>query len=709
MTTRSLLTTGLYILATLLLCVSAWAVPGRMSYQGHLTSQGGNELNGTFQMHFELFNDLNYGNLLWQEDQSVEVLNGNYNVHLGSVTSLDETVFEGDQVYLQVSVFHNATSSWETFAPRLSITSSAYAFRTTNADMLEGCTSSDFASATHTHSASDVNEGYLSPSVYSAKADLLDEGLLDNGPYGIAQNNRELQAYLNADFLDGKHANDFAPTAHIHDGGDITGGKVADGFIDDGITRDAEVISIVKANDGTGSGVDADLLDGLHSGSFASDIHYHNILNAADGSPAQALYVDSDGEVGLGLTNPRKKMHLSESVSGTSFALKLDNSARESSTGILFSAGGDWGKIAPDRGKGALVYEDVSTWNRGKFHFLQKTNSDASNPNINDSVMTIENDGDVCIGQKNAGNRLHIIDTRDNITFPLKVDNHRWYPLENIGAGILFSIGGDNGFFAPNRGKGALIYEGRGNYNRGSFHFLQDSDSNQDVPDMNDSVMTISNNGNVGIATTSPVTKLEVASLARISDVSWPSSGEGLELAYDADLNKGYIQAYDRDRSQWGEVFIGGRVVTPVLEITGGSDLSEKFNIQAHDDEITPGMVVSIAPQKPGMLQISNEAYDKKVAGIVSGAGGVNPGMLMAQKDSAADGTTPIALTGRAYCLADASEGSIEPGDLLTTSNTPGHAMKVRDYGKAQGAILGKAMTSLARSKGLVLVLVTLQ
>ena len=83
--------------------------------------------------------------------------------------------------------------------------------------------------------------------------------------------------------------------------------------------------------------------------------------------------------------------------------------------------------------------------------------------------------------------------------------------------------------------------------------------------------------------------------------------------------------------------------------------------------------------------------------------------MLMGQEGSEADGKSPVALTGRVYCQADASGGPIEPGDLLTTSDTPGHAMKVIDHTKAQGAILGKAMTSLKKGKGLVLVLVTLQ
>ena len=81
----------------------------------------------------------------------------------------------------------------------------------------------------------------------------------------------------------------------------------------------------------------------------------------------------------------------------------------------------------------------------------------------------------------------------------------------------------------------------------------------------------------------------------------------------------------------------------------------------------------------------------------------------MGQKDSKADGSHPVALTGRVYCWADASNGSIQPGDLLTTSDIPGHAMKVTDYARAQGAIIGKAMSSLEEGEGLVLVLVTLQ
>jgi hypothetical protein len=82
--------------------------------------------------------------------------------------------------------------------------------------------------------------------------------------------------------------------------------------------------------------------------------------------------------------------------------------------------------------------------------------------------------------------------------------------------------------------------------------------------------------------------------------------------------------------------------------------------------------------------------------------------MLMSQSGSIADGDYPVALTGRVYVFACAEAGEIVPGDLLTTSSRPGYAMKVTDYQKAQGAVIGKAMTSIDEN-GYVLVLVNLQ
>jgi hypothetical protein len=149
-----------------------------------------------------------------------------------------------------------------------------------------------------------------------------------------------------------------------------------------------------------------------------------------------------------------------------------------------------------------------------------------------------------------------VVKNAEALTYPLKIDNPS--SVYGTGVGMLFSAGGEGGSnLSTDRGKGALVYEYTSTWNRGDFHFLQDSGANSSNPNLSDSVMTVRNNGNVGIGTTAPKTKLEVASMTRITGVAWPSTGEGLELGYNAALNRGYVQSYDRDSNEWGELYFG--------------------------------------------------------------------------------------------------------------------------------------------------------
>ena len=221
--------------------------------------------------------------------------------------------------------------------------------------------------------------------------------------------------------------------------------------------------------------------------------------------------------------------------------------------------------------------------------------------------------------------------------------------------------------------------------------------------------MFIESGGNVGIGTTSPGTKLHIEGG---SDASLGGGGflvSGSVSGTNIVIDENEIMA--RNNGAAAKLYLNngsGNVVVSVLEITGGSDLAEPFEV-AGAESVEPGIVVAIDPEHPGQLRIANKAYDRTVAGIVSGANGINPGMTMSQEGTSADGSILVALTGRVYVWADASNGLIKPGDLLTTSKMPGHAMKVTDYSRAHGAILGKAMSSLDQGTGLVLVLVTLQ
>jgi hypothetical protein len=142
------------------------------------------------------------------------------------------------------------------------------------------------------------------------------------------------------------------------------------------------------------------------------------------------------------------------------------------------------------------------------------------------------------------------------------------------------------------------------------------------------------------------------------------------------------------------------------LRILGGADLVEPFCTGI--ERLEPGTVVTIDPERPGELRASNCSYDTKVAGVVSGAGGVEPGLMLSQH-GVLDQGSPIALTGRVYVRCTTEGGAIRPGDLLTTASSSGQAMRAADRARAPGAVLGKAMTGLQEGSGLVLVLVNLQ
>lgn len=82
--------------------------------------------------------------------------------------------------------------------------------------------------------------------------------------------------------------------------------------------------------------------------------------------------------------------------------------------------------------------------------------------------------------------------------------------------------------------------------------------------------------GGVGVNTAAPKTTLDVAGLARVMGANWPSAGEGMELGYSADLNRGYIQVYDRTApGTWGSLYLGngnvgvGALGTSKLTVAG--------------------------------------------------------------------------------------------------------------------------------------------
>ena len=134
------------------------------------------------------------------------------------------------------------------------------------------------------------------------------------------------------------------------------------------------------------------------------------------------------------------------------------------------------------------------------------------------------------------------------------------------------------------------------------------------------------------------------------------------------------------------------------------ADCAEDFNVGVNGVE--PGTVMVL--DGSGLLCPSEHGYDKRVAGVVSGAGDYRPGMILDRRDSSQP-RMPIALVGKVYCKVDAQYGAVAIGDLLTTSPTPGHAMRAVDPLKAFGAVIGKALRPLKSGQDLIPILVALQ
>jgi len=149
------------------------------------------------------------------------------------------------------------------------------------------------------------------------------------------------------------------------------------------------------------------------------------------------------------------------------------------------------------------------------------------------------------------------------------------------------------------------------------------------------------------------------------------------------------------------------------LQVTGdirltNADCAEEFGISSTEDIPEAGTVMVL--NEAGELKRSDKEYDKKVVGVASGAGNYKPGIILDRKDQDQNNNrTPIALVGKTYCKVDATFNPIQTGDLLTTSSTPGHAMKATDPLKAFGAVIGKALHSIASGKGLIPILVVSQ
>lgn len=165
-----------------------------------------------------------------------------------------------------------------------------------------------------------------------------------------------------------------------------------------------------------------------------------------------------------------------------------------------------------------------------------------------------------------------------------------------------------------------------------------------------------------------------------------------------------------------GRLGIGTANPTAALDVNGSINVTGNIAAKYQDiaewvpseGELLDGAVVVLSDDHANQVENSATAYDTKVAGVVS----PQPGMILGEESA---DKTKIATTGRVKVRVDATKHAIKIGDLLVTSDTPGHAMysqPVKVGGVTMhrpGTIIGKALEPLQSGRGEILVLLSLQ
>lgn len=189
------------------------------------------------------------------------------------------------------------------------------------------------------------------------------------------------------------------------------------------------------------------------------------------------------------------------------------------------------------------------------------------------------------------------------------------------------------------------------------------------------------------------------------------TSGSGIGVHGATDTGEAAIRG-DHHADGFAGVFNGQVLVTKDLHVRGdvqlvGADVAEQFEVEGVDDGdgVESGCVMVLIGDD--RVRVCDRSYDRRVAGVLSGAGGYRPGVVLHTRSS--EGRWPLALVGKVWCKVDADLSPVAVGDLLTTSSTPGHAMRAEDPARAFGAVLGKALADVPAGRSLVPVLVSLQ
>lgn len=134
-----------------------------------------------------------------------------------------------------------------------------------------------------------------------------------------------------------------------------------------------------------------------------------------------------------------------------------------------------------------------------------------------------------------------------------------------------------------------------------------------------------------------------------------------------------------------------------VYDGTASSPASDLAEVYPSNEILVAGDVVALDTNAPGKIKKTSTSYEAKLFGAISTKPAVRMGSEIVGYD--------VALTGRVSVKVSSENGAIAVGDPLTSSGTPGYAMKATE----PGMIVGFALETHATGLGVIAVFVDAQ
>ncbi len=685
-----------------------------VAYQGFLTDNNGNPVTGTLPAQISIWSEALLGTKLWQEDLNLDVYQGYFTAELGRTIELPRTVFEGAARWIQLAL------NGETLTPRKELLNVPFSLYAANAGALGQVAADQFYTRGQANEAAN-NQIDAAKLGGKKAADFYDRFQLDAGyvPRGGANSvtgemivDGSVQRADIGFALGSGTITAVTPGSGLNGGG--TSGSVALALAPEYTNGQAYDTRFVRRDEASSVG-NAMLRDGSVTSAKIAD----NSIQVSDlGFPVGTITTVTAGAglTGGGTSGPVTLGLNSNYQNGTAFDNRFVRKGEE--TAITSAMIKDGEITGADVKNNSLTQEDLA-FNIGDITAVQATNGIAGGGLVGDVTVQLEpayRDGSAYdtrfvqkgqLGVVTGGMILDgTIEPRD-LSFP---------------AGDITSVAGMSGITTTTPGlSGDVVLRLDDNYLSGAAYdgrFFNKNiiggvtsqmiaDLGIQSGDLADNIIQQRHFGNT-FSLSKTYTGGPVFSVANQAAVnSWGLEGSGLTGGVRGTSTTGtgvlgvgalygvHARLDGATTANSYALYVEGRAVCT----TGGwGDVAENLKSR---EALEAGDVVVIDPSGTHQLMRCSSAYDTRAAGIIS----TNPTLVVGTLVNS--GGYPLALSGVVPCKVTAANGAIRPGDLLTTSDLAGHAMKAAEI--RPGTIVGKALEGLASGTGVIQVLATLQ